>query len=116
MPVPIYEAKAEFFRTLGHPARIRILELLSERDHAVHELLGEVGIEASSLSQQLAILRRTGIVRQQRSGGQVIYSLVVPEIVDLLAAARQVLYTMLSDQLELTSELTTELAAVRADR
>ena len=39
MPIPLYQAKADFFRTLGHPARIRILELLSERDYAVHELL-----------------------------------------------------------------------------
>ena len=42
MSVPLYEAKAEFFKTLGHPARIRILELLSERDHAVHELLERI--------------------------------------------------------------------------
>jgi len=39
MATPLYQAKAEFFRTLGHPARIRILELLSERCHAVHEVL-----------------------------------------------------------------------------
>ena len=39
MATPLYQAKAEFFWTLGHPARIRILELLSERDHAVHQLL-----------------------------------------------------------------------------
>ena len=58
MSVPLYEAKAEFFKTLGHPARIRILELLSERDHAVHELLERIDIEPSNLSQQLAVLRR----------------------------------------------------------
>ena len=39
--VPLYEAKAELFRTLGHPVRIRVLELLSEKDHAVHELLAD---------------------------------------------------------------------------
>ena len=60
--IPIYPAKAEFFRTLGHPARIRILELLNERDHAVHELLARIDIEASNLSQQLAVLRRAGLV------------------------------------------------------
>ena len=58
MAVPLYQAKAEFFRVLGHPARIRILELLSERDHAVHELLERIDIEPSNLSQQLAVLRR----------------------------------------------------------
>lgn len=89
--IPLYQAKAEFFRTLGHPARIRILELLSERDHAVHELLAAIGIEASSLSQQLAVLRRTSLVVSRREGGNVVYSVSVPEVRDLLAAARSIL-------------------------
>ena len=71
MPVPLYQAKAEFLRTLGHPARIRILELLSERDHAVHELLEQIAIEPSNLSQQLAVLRRTALVVSQRKDGEV---------------------------------------------
>ncbi|BCI90045.1 hypothetical protein NIIDMKKI_52510 [Mycobacterium kansasii] len=60
MSEPLYKLKAEFFKTLGHPARVRILELLSERDHTVAELLLEVGLESSNLSQQLGVLRRTG--------------------------------------------------------
>ena len=91
MPVPLYQAKAEFFRALGHPARIRVLELLSERDHAVHELLDAIDIEPSNLSQQLAILRRTGLVAQVRDHGAVVYSINVPEVHDLLLAARSIL-------------------------
>lgn len=44
MSTPLYQLKAEFFKTLGHPARIRVLELLSEREHAVAEMLPVVGI------------------------------------------------------------------------
>ena len=51
---PLYKLKAEFFKTLGHPARIRILELLAERDRAVAELLPEVGLESSNLSSSSA--------------------------------------------------------------
>ena len=91
MGVPLYQAKAEFFRTLGHPARIRILELLAERDHAVHELLEAIEIEPSNLSQQLGVLRRTSLVVARRQGGEVIYSLSVPEVRDLLLAARRIL-------------------------
>lgn len=91
MSVPLYQAKAELFKTLGHPARIRILELLSERDHAVHELLEQIVIEPSNLSQQLAVLRHTGLVVQRREGGQVVYSISVPETGDLLLAARRIL-------------------------
>jgi DNA-binding transcriptional ArsR family regulator len=75
--MPLYQAKAEFFKTLGHPARIRILELLSERDHAVHELLEKIAIEPSNLSQQLAVLRRTSMVVSHRHGGEVVYSVSV---------------------------------------
>ena len=106
MPVPLYQAKAEFFRTLGHPARIRVLELLCERDHAVHELLAEIEIEPSNLSQQLAVLRRTGLVTQSRVGGEVVYAISVPEVRDLLLAARTILVDLLEDQLALRTELT----------
>jgi ArsR family transcriptional regulator len=106
VPVPLYQAKAEFFRTLGHPARIRVLELLCEREHAVHELLAAIQIEPSNLSQQLAVLRRTGLVAQSRVGGEVRYTISVPEVRDLLLAARTILVDLLEDQLALRSELT----------
>jgi ArsR family transcriptional regulator len=91
MSVPLYQAKAEFFKTLGHPARIRILELLSERDHVVHELLEKIDIEPSNLSQQLAVLRRSSLVVSHRRGGEVIYSVSVEEVRDLLLTARSIL-------------------------
>ena len=62
MTEPLYKVKAEFFKTLGHPARIRILELLVAGDKSVAELLPEVGLESSNLSQQLGVLRRAGVV------------------------------------------------------
>lgn len=105
MATPLYQAKAEFFRTLGHPARIRVLELLSERDHAVHELLESIEIAASNLSQQLAVLRRAGLISQHRSGGEVVYSVSVPQVRDLLLAARQILLAVLADQETLKAEL-----------
>ncbi len=108
MPVPLHEAKAELFRTLGHPVRIRVLELLSERDHAVHEMLAAIDAEPSSLSQQLAVLRRAGLVRQQRLGGQVVYSLLLPDLRDLLATARTFLGVQLADQALLADALDAE--------
>lgn len=103
--MPLYQAKAELFRALGHPARIRVLELLSQRDHAVHELLANIQVEPSSLSQQLAVLRRAGLVTQRREGATVIYSVAVPEVSALLLAARTVLGRVLADQQSLATEL-----------
>ncbi|RJS45674.1 ArsR/SmtB family transcription factor [Nocardioides cavernaquae] len=105
MGVPLYQAKAELFKTLGHPARIRILELLSQRDHAVHELLELISIEPSNLSQQLAVLRRTSMVVSRRVNGEVVYSVSVPEVRDLLASARVILSAVIAQHNELTDEL-----------
>jgi DNA-binding transcriptional ArsR family regulator len=105
MATPLYRAKAELFRTLGHPARIRVLELLAERDHAVHELLEQIEIEPSNLSQQLAVVRRAGLVSQRREGGEVVYSVSVPEVRELLLVARRILLGLLSGRDSLKAEL-----------
>ena len=102
---PLYRLKAEFFKTLGHPVRIRVLELLSEREHAVSELLPEVAIEAANLSQHLAVLRRAGLVATRKEGSSVFYSLTSPEVAELLRVARQILTGVLSGQAELLEGL-----------
>ncbi len=106
MPVPLYQAKAEFFRSLGHPARIRVLELLAEDDLPVHVLLSRIEIEPSNLSHQLSVLRQAGLVTQRREGGEVIYSLALPEVRDLLLAARQILTTKHASGSLLVDEIT----------
>lgn len=102
---PLYQAKAEFFKTLGHPARIRVLELLSIREHAVSELLPEVGIEPAHLSQQLAVLRRAGLVVSRKEGSTVYYSLTSPQVAELLVVARRILTEVLVGQVELLADL-----------
>ncbi|MGW7533513.1 ArsR/SmtB family transcription factor [Amycolatopsis sp. NPDC054798] len=105
MSKPLYQLKAEFFKTLGHPARIRVLELLSQREHAVAEMLPEVGIEAANLSQQLAVLRRMGLVTTRKEGSSVYYSLISPQVAELMAVAREILTGVLSGQVELLDDL-----------
>jgi DNA-binding transcriptional ArsR family regulator len=107
MSRPLYQLKAEFFKTLGHPARIRVLELLSEREHAVAEMLPTVGIEAANLSQQLAVLRRAGLVTTRKEGSTVYYSLTSPHVAELLTVARKILTGVLAGQVELLADLAT---------
>ncbi|MDO9495982.1 MAG: metalloregulator ArsR/SmtB family transcription factor [Nocardioides sp.] len=104
-PVPLYQAKADLFRTLGHPVRVRVLELLAERPKLVRELLSDLEIEPSSLSQQLGVLRRSGLVTSSRSGTAVVYSLTTPHVTDLLAASRQILASVWTDTEGLLAEL-----------
>src|SRR5688572_24330706 len=88
---PIFEVKAELFRALGHPARIRALEVLAEGERSVGELAVEVGLEASHLSQQLGILRRAGLVATRKEKSTVIYAIRDPQLIELLAVARRML-------------------------
>ncbi|MFF9978988.1 MULTISPECIES: ArsR/SmtB family transcription factor [Streptomyces] len=105
MQVPLYQAKAEFFRMLGHPVRIRVLELLQNGPVPVRELLNEIEIEPSNLSQQLAVLRRSGIVVSIRDGSTVSYALAGGDVAELLRAARRILTELLVGQSELLAEL-----------
>lgn len=102
---PLYQAKADFFKTLGHPARIRVLELLAIRERAVSELLPEIGIEPAHLSQQLAVLRRAGLVVSHKEGSTVFYSLTSPQVAELLAVARRILTELVTVQVELLADL-----------
>ncbi|GGS12062.1 transcriptional regulator [Streptomyces nojiriensis] len=105
MQVPLYQAKAEFFRMLGHPVRIRVLELLQNGPVPVRDLLAAIDVEASNLSQQLAVLRRSGIVVSIRDGATVSYALAGGDVADLLRAARRILTELLTGQSELLAEL-----------
>ncbi|MCX4429895.1 MULTISPECIES: ArsR/SmtB family transcription factor [Streptomyces] len=105
MSVPLYQAKAEFFRMLGHPVRIRVLELLQDGPMPVRALLAEIEVEPASLSQQLAVLRRSGIVTSRREGSTVVYELASGDVADLMGAARRILTEMLAGKNELLAEL-----------
>ncbi|MER5489847.1 ArsR/SmtB family transcription factor [Streptomyces sp. NPDC002454] len=105
MPVPLYQAKAEFFRMLGHPVRIRVLELLQDGPKAVRDLLADIAVEPAALSQQLAVLRRSGIVTSTREGSTVVYELSGGDVAELMRAARRILTVMLAGQHELLVEL-----------
>jgi DNA-binding transcriptional ArsR family regulator len=102
---PISELKAELFKALAHPARVRVLELLSEGEQTVGEMQPLVGIELSHLSQQLAVLRRAGVVIGRKEGAAVVYRLRDREIVKLLAVARRVLINALAESQDLLADL-----------
>jgi DNA-binding transcriptional ArsR family regulator len=105
---PLSEVKAELFKALAHPARVRALEVLAGGERAVGELQPLVGIESSHLSQQLAVLRRAGLVTARREGSSVIYALRDPKVVELLAVAKQLLLSSLSETRDLLADLAAE--------
>lgn len=82
--------KAQFFRALSHPVRIRILEILTGGDRSVQELQDALNLDQPVVSQQLAVLRNQGIVASEKKGQSVRYALRDPAIKELLAVARRI--------------------------
>ncbi|QEO09487.1 ArsR/SmtB family transcription factor [Protaetiibacter larvae] len=95
---PLYEVKAGLFKGLSHPFRIRLLELLADgEEHTVAELQAATGLEASHLSQHLAVLRRHRLVESDRRASHVYYRLAHPDVAELLAVARRLLVTFVAE-------------------
>src|SRR3954447_12635282 len=100
-------AKADLFRTLGHPARVRILELLRDGERSVGALQGELGLDSGGTSQHLAALRRIGLVEGRREGTSVFYRVDDKRVFDLLAAGRAIVGRQLAEQQSILHELET---------
>ena len=95
---PLYEVKANLFKGLAHPYRIRILELLAGAPEvSVTELQAETELEASHLSQHMAVLRRHRLVVSERRASHVYYRLADARTAELLSVARALLLSMLED-------------------
>lgn len=105
---PLYVTKASLFRTLGHPARVRILELLRDGEHAVGALQEALDLDSSGTSQHLAALRRIGLVESRREGTSVFYRATDPQVFGLLDIGRELIARSLAEQQELLEELAAE--------
>ena len=108
---PVYVVKAQLFRVLGHPLRIRILELLRDGERTVGDLQAELGIDSSGTSQHLAALRQQGVLDSRPAGTSVYYRIRDPRISQLLAVAKEILTSALSDTHALLSDLADDVPA-----
>ena len=97
--------KAEFFKALSHPLRIRILDALRNGEVTVGDLTARLEVEQSTLSQQLAILRNRDFIAARKSASNVFYSVHDPAIFRLLDVAREIFNNHLIDVKEMLSQL-----------
>jgi ArsR family transcriptional regulator len=100
--------KADFFRALAHPVRIRILEVLGDGERSVQELQQALGLEQPMVSQQLAVLRSKNIVTPRKLGTTVRYALSDPLTTKLLSVARAIFNNRLVDSQTMLRELKKE--------
>ncbi len=115
-PEGLRQFKAEFFKALGHPMRILILETLRQGPSSVGKLTETIGAPESSISQQLAVLRSRNIVVSERRGTTVIYRVRDTELFELLDMARRIFNLNLSDAIDLLRQVESESAAAEASR
>jgi DNA-binding transcriptional ArsR family regulator len=97
VPNSVEGIKAEFFKALAHPARIRILNALRDAELSVSQLQERLSLEQSVVSQQLSVLRAKGLIEPRRSGTSTFYSVRDPRIHDLLATARAIINSQLAE-------------------
>ncbi len=101
----VYQMKAEFFRFLGHPVRVRILELLKDGERTVGDLQNELQMDSGGTSQHLGVLRKHGILEGRREGTSVYYTVRDPRIFQLLEVSKQILTSSLTESQAVLSEL-----------
>lgn len=108
MPQELQSFKAEFFKALANPLRIRILELLRDGDKYVHELQEHMGVDNAVVSQQLAVLRNKQIVVGVKEGTKVMYSVKDPLLFELLDIAKRIFNNSLNDTIQMLQEINDE--------
>jgi len=113
---PVYALKADFFRVLGHPARVRILQLLRDGERSVGALQDELELDSSGTSQHLAALRAQELVASRKEGTSVYYRLKDARTLELLELAKEIISSSLAERRALIDNLAEEDFGPRRDR
>lgn len=95
----LLEAKANLLKGLGHPKRLKILETLRDGARCVQEIMTELAMEQSSVSQHLAVLRKFALVSARKEGLRVMYQLRFPQVLAILDVADLILFNRARDAL-----------------
>jgi DNA-binding transcriptional ArsR family regulator len=99
----LFRLQADLCQALADPTRLKLLSLLGERSQAVKELVKALGERQAKISQHLAIMRQRGIVRGERVGGEVRYSLTDSRVLEACHITREVLFQRLAQQASLVA-------------
>jgi DNA-binding transcriptional ArsR family regulator len=105
---PIYALKADFFRVLGHPVRVRLLQLLREGELTVGALQDALELDSSAASQHLTLLRKQGLVESRKEGTSVYYRVKDPRTLELLELAKGIISATLEENQALLDGLAVE--------
>ncbi len=89
--ISLYKKEAGLFKALAHPARLALLDVLSQGEACVCHLTALLRLRQPYISQQLMVLRRAGLILPRRDGTVIYYRLALPQVPELVEAARALL-------------------------
>jgi ArsR family transcriptional regulator len=96
---------SEFLKSLAHPVRIRILHLLTPGERCVCELIADIDIEQSNLSQHLSVLKKQGVIDSRKEGTKVFYRILHPSVLEVISAVEKTIGNQISESQSLLSRL-----------
>lgn len=105
MKTVMLNKKSNLFKAMGHPSRVQILEYLSSGEQCVCDIISELGLEQSNVSQHLAVLRRENLIESRKQGLQVMYRIKHLEILAVLHKAQELISNELSFNHQLMQEI-----------
>ncbi len=94
-----FETKARIIKSMGHPTRLFIVDELSHGERCVCELTEMIGVDVSTVSKHLTVLKDAGIVQDEKRGSQVFYSLTIPCVLSFFDCVESVLKARIEKQL-----------------
>ena len=98
---PQYEARADILKAMGHPTRLFILEELHGAERCVNELTDMIGSEVSTVSKHLSVLKNVGLVRDEKRGTSIYYTLCCPCVLDFIGCIETVLKTQVEERMKI---------------
>lgn len=87
----VTQMMADMFKALSHPMRVKIIQAVGDEEQCACELVRQLGIEQSNLSQHLSILKARGILTSRKEGQKVFYRVLFPEILEVIDSAEKTL-------------------------
>lgn len=92
----INKLTADFLKSLAHPVRVKVVNMLEPGERCVCELVEEIDIEQSNLSQHLAVMKRQGLIDSRKEGTKVIYRVASPAVIEVLRSVERAIGEQLS--------------------
>jgi DNA-binding transcriptional ArsR family regulator len=98
------EAKSRVLKALGHPTRLLIAEELGQGERCVCEFVDMAGVDYSTISRHLAVMKQAGLVEDEKRGKQVFYRLRVPCVLNFMECVEEVIRSGAEEQISMLKQ------------